>query len=332
MRIAVGFSVLVAVALGAVIAVKDAEIGELARLNEVITGELATASSELKRTQKELQSQTRQLRTAREQLDVANRSIDRLDQRVNSATEQAATTNPDDEEAITEDPKVAASRSFMKAIGKFMDNPELRGMREARQRESFKKSYSALFEILGLDAELDEEVRAVLLARQLAMAEFGPKFMALAGNRNGLQALTEEMSGIRDDYDKSLEDLLGDDYSQLLEYETTVHDRESLGRLSQRLDAAGEPLDDVTNEAMLQVMSEARRSAELDADWQDPRVLGELMEPGAVDALLGQVDEMQSTVFERSEEILTESQRELLGRQQKMQSGMLKATMRAFAQ
>jgi hypothetical protein len=328
MRIAIGVLFLVVCVLGAVIAVKEAESGEMARLNEAITQDLAIASTDLRKAQKELQSKTRQLRDAREQLAVANRTIDRLDARVTQVAE--ATPEPVEEvEAVDE--QADASRTFMKAMGKFLDNPDMRGMREAQQRRGFERSYSALFDLLDLDDELDAKVRAVLLDRQLAMAEYGPKFMALAGDKDGLKALTEEMSAIRDEYDKSLEALLGDDYGRLEEYETTVHDRESLSRLSQRLEAAGEPLDAASNDAMLQVMSEARRSADLDADWQDPRVMGELMEPGAVDDMLGQVDEMQATVLSRSEEVLSEAQREVLARQQKMQAGMLRGMMRAFA-
>jgi hypothetical protein len=329
MRLVIIFLALLACGLVAVIAVKDAEVGELSRLNEAITGELAEISTELRSSQKELHSKTRQLQTAREQLEIANRTIDRLDARLAEAP--AAEAQVPQADAKPEDPKAEASRSFMKAVGKFLDNPELRGMREAQQREAFKRTYTTLFELLELDAARDEQLRALLLERQLAMADFGPRFMSLAGDADKLKALTEEMGEIRAKYDGQLKDLLGDDYPRLQEYETTVHDRESLAQLNNRLSAVGEPLDDASNDAMLQVMSEARRNAELDADWQDPRVLGELMEPGAVDALLEQVDVMQRAVYTGSEAILSESQRKILGRQQKMQAGMLKATMGAFA-
>lgn len=334
MRIAVGALILFACGLGAVIAVKNAEIQELARLNEEITGELADASSEMRKAQKELQSKARQLRTAREQLDIANRTIDRLDARIAQVDikSEAPELDEAEDEEEEEDPRAKVTRTFMKAMGEFLDNPEFKGMRENRQRAEFERNYAALFEILDLDAAMNEQVRALLLERQIAMADFGPRFMALAGNPDQLKALTEEMGEIRDKYDGDLRELLGADYAQLQEYETTIHDRESLARLSNRLERAGEPLDTETEDAMLQLMGEARRAAELDANWQDPRMIGTLMEPGAVDGMLEQVEAMQVDVYTRSEEILSESQREVLSRQQKIQGSMFKATMRAFAQ
>ena len=47
---------------------------------------------------------------------------------------------------------------------------------------------------------------------------------------------------------------------------------------------------------------------------------------------LNTFNEMQTDVYTRSEEILSDKQREALSRQQKMEAGMLRATMRAFAQ
>ena len=333
MRIALVVMFLVTLALGAVIAAKDAELAELGQLNNAITGELAVTATDLEKAERELHSKTRQLQTAREQLKVANQTIDRLDARLSaSRTVEEVVPEKEVEDATPGEKRAEATRGFMKAMGKFLDNPDLRAMRENRQREAFKRQYTALFELLGLDEELDAQVREVLLERQIAMAEFGPKFMALAGDPEKLKALTEEMSGIRDEYDEALEEILGADYSQLEEYETTVHDRGALAQFGKRLEAAGDPLDDASHDAMLQVMSEARRGAELDADWQDPRVLGELMEPGAVDAVLGQVAEMQQAVYARSEEILAEQQRQVLSRQQKMEAGFVKATLGAFAQ
>ena len=195
---------------------------------------------------------------------------------------------------------------FMKQLGDMMNDPDMRDAMRAQQRMVLELLYGPLFEKLGLGPEEAGLLKDLLVDRQMA----GVRMLG-SGDRKTLAAT---LADAHKQTDEAIRSLLGDEkYPAYEDYQATIGERMLIKQLNDQLAAKSIAMDEAQREELITLMVEERVAARIpSSEQQQLEWAGDMPSADKVEELLAKSEVVNLNIHERSEEILSEAQREAL--------------------
>lgn len=229
---------------------------------------------------------------------------DALKARLTALEKPAQTAVPEPAAVVPPRPPDTGAKGsdFMGRLAEVMQSPDMQDAMRAQQKLMLPMLYGALFKKLGLDAEALDQLKNMLLDRQMAAVATMGK-----GDKPAQMAAFAEA---RKASDAALKELLGgEQFAVFQDYEATVGERLAIGQLNQQLTDKNIPLDDVQQEELVTLMVEERAKLKIPSTPdQQAAWAGGMPSAEALAGLLQQMEEMNRRVYARSGEILSEAQ------------------------
>ncbi|PTX91029.1 hypothetical protein [Opitutus sp. ER46] len=196
----------------------------------------------------------------------------------------AARTSPraaegEGELASAPDAENAGPRAFrgrgpqFAALRELMAKPEAQALLSATQKSMLDSRYAALFRKLGLTPDQSSKLSALLLDRQSTMQDVltaaREQGLDLRNDRDSIRKLVADAQST---VDASIKSLLGDTgYSQLVNYEQTLPQRNVVNALQQQLISSDSPLTSSQVEQLVDILAaSASTTADAAADAPPP--------------------------------------------------------------
>jgi hypothetical protein len=128
-----------------------------------------------------------------------------------------------------------------------------------QQKAQLDSRYGALFKKLGLPAPQIDQLKNLLVEKQVAVMDVYSAARAQGltgpGSREQIQALAQQTTG---EIDSSIRSLLGDEgYRQFQQYEKTAPQRAVVDQLATRLSYTASPLTSQQSEQLVQILANA---------------------------------------------------------------------------
>jgi hypothetical protein len=205
-------------------------------------------------------------------------------------------------------------KNFMQGLAKMFTDPEMKKAMRGQQAMGIRMMYSDLAKELGLTPDEATAVSELLTDRQMEMA--GKSMEMLDGdtaNAEKLAASGKAATEAREEYDKQIASLLGEDrYKKFQDYEKTVGERVALSQLQQQFAAKGLTIEDGQRKELLNIMVEEREKAPaspFDASSKD--VTGQmkaLQSDQGITQMLDRQKQINSRVLTRASNVLSPDQ------------------------
>lgn len=234
-----------------------------------------------------------------------------------------------EEETKGQEKPAASDENPMSAMAKMMKDPAMREVMKSQMRSQVDFMYRDLFDLLGLDAGKQEQLRKLLVDRAGAGMDLG--FSMMGGEKisdEERKKKTEAMAAATAESDQALKELLGDDYAKYDSFEKSQPERQQLNSLNGLLKDKGIGLSEEAESKLMDTMFNERTSFKYDVDLSDQRT----MDPGKFTAEnLSRFQEQQAVlrgqILSKVEPILTPDQLEVFRKSQEQQAAMEKMGM-----
>ena len=252
----------------------------------------------------------------------------------NVAAAEATDGDPSKTGQPAEGKKDKEKNAFSKMMEKMFTDPEMKKAMRSQQQMVLQTMYGDLAKELGLSPDEAKQVMDLLVDRQMAMA--GKSMKMLNGDKTdgkGLEDVGKELSASREDYDKQLANILGDDrMAKFNDYERTIGDRAALTQYKQAFSANGMTLDDKQSSGLLDIMKDERSKQPVSAfDPGNKDIAGQmkaLQSDDAFDKALSSQESLNQRVLSRARNVLSADQMTQFEQIQKQQMDMQKMGMK----
>jgi hypothetical protein len=241
----------------------------------------------------------------------------------------APTTEPAPPPAAQTNTAGTASNFFTGLAG-MMKDPQMKEMIRAQQKMMQDQMYGALFKYLNWPADKQDALKSLLLDRQMALTDAGMSMMS--GSESDRKQAMEETKTLKSDYDKKIQDLLGQqDYQTFQDYEKTVPDRMQVQMFKGTL-SADAALTDQQEYDLIAAMSEERNALPASSLMKGQNTDPSQFTEEKIAELSKQMDQMQQAYANRAATILTPAQLEQFTKWQQQMSAMQAAGMKMAVQ
>ena len=201
----------------------------------------------------------------------------------------------------------------MSQFAKMFKDPEMKKVMRTQQSMGIRMMYGELSTELGLSPGDADALNELLTDRQLAMSEKGMEMMSGGADEKKMQEFAEATKKSREEYDKELADMLGEDgLKKFQDYERTMADRVMLRQYQDQFASRGTPLQEDQRKQLLGIMTEERTKAP--ASPFDPAsrdVAGQMKAIQSEEVMEKQFEQQQqinSRVLTRASQILSPEQ------------------------
>ena len=208
--------------------------------------------------------------------------------------------------------------AFFGRFAKMMEKPEMQDAMRGQQKLMLSTLYGSLFKKLGLPPEQLDELRELLVDKQMAgMHMMGP------GDQQTKAAAFQDA---QKETEQAVQELLNEEQYEIYEdYQATVGERMALSLFNQQLNEKAMPLDEAQEEELITLMVEERGRLSIPPPQEQQATWAEGMSSTDVlDRALQQQEELNKRVYERSREILSEPQQAVFRTFQESQIQMQK--------
>lgn len=219
--------------------------------------------------------------------------------------------------------KSGESKNPMSMLGEMFKNPSMRKVMESQQKAVIDAMYDPLLKELDLAPEDAEDLKKLLLERQMKnVSQVGELMDPAATNRAEIQLELAEANKAREEQIKTF--LGGERYQQYQEYSQTLGERTMLNQFSSQT-----PLEPGQREQLMTIMREEKQaSLALQPELGDPNKGMEVLQSQeAMERLFSQQSQVNASVLERSRSLLTPEQHQALEAFQKNQMNMQRMGM-----
>lgn len=205
-----------------------------------------------------------------------------------------------------------------------MQDPKMRDAMRAQQKFMLGQLYGPLFKKLQLTPEELDQFKEILVDKQMAgLAMLGP---------NDAKTKLATLLDARKQTELAMKELLDDDqYKLCQDYEATIGERTALNQINQAFTEQAMTLDDAQQEELITLMVEERGKLKIPTpNEQQEAWANGIPSDTALEKLFQQQETLNTQVYERSKEILSDAQRTALKSQQDNQLQMQKIGMQMF--
>ena len=303
--------------LGAVVAVQN---GQLAALKSLIADESVLTKRKLAALNEELaRARQKQMKER-----AAARQVERAAPPAGLA--KAAPSAPPSQQAG------GLNTNFFGAIANMMKNPQMKEMMKVQQKLAVSQMYASLPRYLSLPAETKEKLQALLVERQLALAETGLAMMN--GAEEERKKAAEDSKTAKAEYDPAIKELLGDqDYEVFKLYEESVPEQTHVTMFKNSL-TGDESLSEQQENDLVAAMYQARKDLPKDSllNGQNQSADPSQLTQEHVAESLKQLELLQQKYAEGAATILNDAQLERFKQWQEQMAAMQRAGLSMAAQ
>lgn len=284
--------------------------------------QLAWDNRQLREENRRLLAATQQLKKQQATAAASNRALandvkslkTRLAQKAATGDAPAATKAKADKK----DPGVLGNMAGM------MQDPKMRDAMRAQQKFMLGQLYGPLFKKLQLTPEELDQLKEILVDKQMAgLAMLGP---------NDAKSKLAALLDARKQTELAMKDLLADDqYKLCQDYEATIGERMALNQINQTFTDPTMALDDAQQEELITLMVDERGKLKIPTpNEQQEAWANGIPSDVALEKLSQQQETLNTRVYERSAEILSDAQRTALKSQLDNQLQMQKVGIQMF--
>ena len=216
-------------------------------------------------------------------------------------------------EATVEESQESGGRRMMRNLAKMMENPSMNKMMEASQRGVIGAMYEDLIDYFDLSGEEEEYFMELLMFRQMTNVDAGMKMMSGNLSEEERQELEAQIKDAAELVKSEMSTFLNneEDYAEFEFYEKTQGERMMLSQAEGKLNGTDDALSDETYRELLEIMHDERESFDFTSDLQDQENMdmgSERFSRENLDAFGNDLDQLNETIFEKTESVLTAEQ------------------------
>lgn len=142
---------------------------------------------------------------------------------------------------------------------KMLKDPKLRETLSSQVQTQVGHLYSDLFEMLRLDPERQNKLKALLADRALGRLDMGFELMSGDMSEEAINQKKQKIAAAKEESDKSIRDLLGENGSQAFEkYEKSLPERQQIKGIRAQFEANGVSLPKETETELMDMMHDER--------------------------------------------------------------------------
>ena len=216
------------------------------------------------------------------------------------------TTLMNDAEAVEEVQDTEKPPNFMDALSSMMDSPELQDMIKVQQRMALDQTHGELFKGLNLDASQLDELKSLIVEKQMVGMNAG---LAMMGKKDKAPGPQEDTANRIKAVDEKIAALLGEEgYDQFTQFEDTQMERMQVDLFKERL-SGDMALDWEQQHELILALADARQSIEGgDALMKE---MSTAPDPARMREAMGYMDEVYEKYIEGAGSVLNAEQLEV---------------------
>lgn len=216
----------------------------------------------------------------------------------------------------------------MEEWAKMMKSPEMKEMMKARSMEHLDMMYGKLFKGLNMPEDKLKQFKELLVDRQMSMMEMSMDVFMGDKSKEEKEAGALKITEAGKEYDKKMQDLLGDNYEVYKQYEETQPERMSIDRFKRSLDNDSQLSDQQENDLII-AMHEERTNFTSLASINNPANMNLAnITPETFEKMGEELDQLNNKCLERASTILTTNQYQVYKTVQKQNQAMNRMGLR----
>ena len=225
--------------------------------------------------------------------------------------------------------KESSSESAMARYAEMLKDPATKDVMRAQQKLALDMNYGSLFERMGLPPDGLEELKELLVDKQMAFMDMSSSMMATPRTSAEMKERAERVSAITEEYNDKIRLAIGEHYYEIYkQFEETLHDRMQVDVFKQFL-SSNDRLTVRQEDDLIAAMYETRTDfySSAQADKEQPVDPSRFTQED-LSRKLEELADLQDGYIARAQDILSEPQMEQFAKSMEQWRAMQESQIR----